>query len=454
MRGIAISLALTSAMVLLLTSNHPTSELATHTTAISDAVSDAVGVLSMRFQRGLSGLRRHVSGAQSTPNANTRNRHHSQASAAAWTGRVPPLTVDAQAQLDACGDGALYTAPGCTALCVAWSNATLRTPKRDHALYTRAQGRVSCHACPNHPARSNTLFDAVVEANVRLHRQHAHDTDTPQRHRPLWGRVLDAGTGADSLLWALSLDQKDVVTLDSPLNNDPVDVTAVTASVEMQRTTRQALHDYQERETANPRWREDETVHLVHGQWLNPSLLTRPVQPREPVAEIQDNLIRALTHNCDESVDATTGAPATTKAVEYEKYDSILADYLIGAVDGFTPFHQHTILPRLARHMARGSRMFVLGMEPYPDVASTPGGELVIRVAALRDACILLAGQRPYREYPLEWIEDHLRLANLTVRESTVFPVVYGARKLVSQLQVCEYKLQLMSKSAVWCCCC
>ncbi|KJE95620.1 hypothetical protein CAOG_06053 [Capsaspora owczarzaki ATCC 30864] len=412
------------------------------------AVMDALDELSVRLHRGLGKLSRHMKPASESESSQTAS------SQAAWTGRLPPLSADLLAQINECRHGALYTTPECMARCVAWSNATLRNPKQEHAMYALAEGRVSCHACPGYMARSNTLFDAVVEANKRLQRvsdaEFVADSESESvshseldsgksaaaKHRPrrpLWGRLLDAGTGTDSLNWALSLAPS---RIQEETALDPASITAVTASVDMYRTTLRALQTYQARQDANPRWKQDETVHLVRGAWLNPSLLAKPTSQ---AWDAQAVWVQSLTSNCEEEEDSD-------KTAAYEKFDTILADYLIGAVDGFTPFHQHTVLSRLARHMVHGSRMFVLGMEPYPDSASTPGGELVLKVAALRDACILLAGQRPYREYPIEWIQDHLRLANLTIRESITFPVVYGARKLISQLEVCEYKLQLMTE--------
>ena len=46
-------------------------------------------------------------------------------------------------------------------------------------------------------------------------------------------------------------------------------------------------------------------------------------------------------------------------------------------------------------------KMYIIGLEPYPDVTDSKGGQLILELSRLRDACILLAKHRPYREYPL-----------------------------------------------------
>jgi hypothetical protein len=75
---------------------------------------------------------------------------------------------------------------------------------------------------------------------------------------------------------------------------------------------------------------------------------------------------------------------------------AVVADYLVGAIDGFAPYTQDMIWRRLAKHMRAEARMYVIGMQPIPDFADSPG-DLVVDVTRIRDACILLAGHRCYR---------------------------------------------------------
>jgi len=123
-------------------------------------------------------------------------------------------------------------------------------------------------------------------------------------------------------------------------------------------------------------------------------------------------------------------------------YDVVLADYLLGALDGFAPYFQTELFDRLRRHVhpAHG-RLYVVGLEPYPDQAGDEGGRLVLEIARLRDACILHAGHRCYREYPREWVHKALSRAGFTVEDSVAIPIVYRRRFVDGQLDVCVRKL-------------
>ena len=122
-----------------------------------------------------------------------------------------------------------------------------------------------------------------------------------------------------------------------------------------------------------------------------------------------------------------------------EGFDTVLADYLLGALDGFAPYFQDRLFSRL-RPLVRG-RLYVVGLQPYPDAAETPGGRLILEIARLRDACILLAGDRCYREYPLDWTLRHLEVAGFVIQDAARFPIRYAARFINGQLDVCTRKL-------------
>lgn len=130
-----------------------------------------------------------------------------------------------------------------------------------------------------------------------------------------------------------------------------------------------------------------------------------------------------------------------------EVYDVVLADYLLGALDGFAPYFQDRLFGRLRPHV--GGHLYAVGLAPYPDVADTPGGRIVLEIARLRDACILLAGHRCYREYPFDWTVRHLEAAGFTIDEAVSFPIVYNARFIRGQLDVCERKLPAFTDRAL-----
>lgn len=125
-----------------------------------------------------------------------------------------------------------------------------------------------------------------------------------------------------------------------------------------------------------------------------------------------------------------------------EKYDTILCDYLIGAVDGFSPYYQDRIFPRLVTHLRPGGRVYVVGLNPIPDKVDGPA-DVFCRITKLRDACILLAGHRCYREYPPDWVERHLKLAGLEVVSQKRFPIMYSFNTMLRQLNVARSKLSL-----------
>lgn len=119
-----------------------------------------------------------------------------------------------------------------------------------------------------------------------------------------------------------------------------------------------------------------------------------------------------------------------------ERYDTVLADYLLGAIEGFAPYWQDQLFARLRPLV--GGRLYVIGLTPYlhgrPD---DPAARLVNDIGRLRDACLLLAGDQPYREYPLAWTLRQLALAGFRVVDTEVMPIRYGERFVHSQLDMC-----------------
>lgn len=207
-----------------------------------------------------------------------------------------------------------------------------------------------------------------------------------QGDRP-WGRVLDAGTGRHSLEWILSLGASSWH--------------GVTAGAPGEGELRRAVGD-----------RMRPVDRLISGNWLDPEFLRG------------------------------------------ERYDTVLADYLLGAIDGFAPYFQDRLFGRLRPHVGRV--LYVVGLDPYldptlpdPSLPADAGpsdpeaAAIVLEIARLRDACILLAGHRCYREYPLEWAERSLASSGYVVQRSQRLPIVYGRRFVDGQLDVCERKLPL-----------
>lgn len=166
-----------------------------------------------------------------------------------------------------------------------------------------------------------------------------------------YGDVLDAGTGIYSLRWLAGLlyrhsDPKDPLHMSS--------FVAVTADDNFRRDCQTKAE-----ELGVSDWGS-----IVRGNW-----------------DVEDG--------DDENVQSM-------KLCEGQMFDTILADYLVGAVDHFSPFFQDKLFLRLSSHLKPGGIMHLTGLNPIPETVEGPG-DIFCRITKLRDACILLAGSRPYR---------------------------------------------------------
>jgi len=193
-----------------------------------------------------------------------------------------------------------------------------------------------------------------------------------------WGAMLDAGTGRNSMRWLLSLDTDRW--------------TAVTGAASMARQTETEIGA-----------RRRDVDRLIVGNWLDPALLAG------------------------------------------EHYDTVLADYLLGAIEGFAPYWQEQLFARLRDLVTPGGRLYVVGLEPYvpqnPD-ALDAAGSLVTRIGRLRDACLLLAGDRPYREYPADWTLRQIERAGFRMLHAEQVPIRFGTRFVDGQLDMCGRVLE------------
>lgn len=115
-------------------------------------------------------------------------------------------------------------------------------------------------------------------------------------------------------------------------------------------------------------------------------------------------------------------------------FDEVLVDYVIGAIDGHAPFFQYEFLQRLRPH-CRG-RVYLVGLEPQPR-----DGSVLDEVCRMRDAAILLAGHRCYREYPRDLVARWLEQTGFRVEEQQIFPNLLGKRFINGQLDVALRKL-------------
>lgn len=149
----------------------------------------------------------------------------------------------------------------------------------------------------------------------------------------------------------------------------------------------------------------------------------------EPVRRLQDRII--------------VGNWADPRLLAGERFDTVLADYLIGAIEGFAPYFQERMFARLRKVTA--GRLYLVGLEPY--VSHDPGtepGRIVWEIGRYRDACLMLSGERPYREFPMEWVQERLTASGWRVIDVHRFPIRYGARFVNSQIDMCLRRLETM----------
>lgn len=94
-------------------------------------------------------------------------------------------------------------------------------------------------------------------------------------------------------------------------------------------------------------------------------------------------------------------------------------------------------------HLNPGGRLYFIGMNPIPDDA--PGqGQIICDIRKARDACILLAGHRPYREHPLTWMERHLNQNRMVITHRKNFTILHSEMSAMRQIKVAQSKLELI----------
>lgn len=189
-----------------------------------------------------------------------------------------------------------------------------------------------------------------------------------------WGAALDAGTGAESIKWIRALPAESVV--------------AVTAApwmvAKMKKNVGNELGEH---------------VQVLVGNWLadGSDALAENPQARGP-------------------------------------FDTVLADFLLGSIEHFSPFEEEGLLDRLLERLAPGGLLLFCGREPQPYPGPkryaakdhSPGRKILLDTERVRDAAMMLSHQRPYREFPQKWVEAALARKGLEVSPTKIFPMKLG----------------------------
>jgi hypothetical protein len=139
---------------------------------------------------------------------------------------------------------------------------------------------------------------------------------------------------------------------------------------------------------------------------------------------------------------------ADEKFLAGETYDIVLADHLLGAIEGFAPYFQTSLFERL--RALTGKRLYVTGMEPYVvERPSDEAGALMWEIGRFRDACLLLAGQKPYREFPRDWVLAELRRSGFAPVAGQRLAVGYKAYFVNSQLDSAKAAAERLADKAL-----
>lgn len=134
----------------------------------------------------------------------------------------------------------------------------------------------------------------------------------------------------------------------------------------------------------------------------------------------EDMKRRVLAESGATGGDVVLGTWENETLLQGQRFDVVVADYLLGAVDAFTPYFAERLFARLKPHVA--GTLMVVGLEPWGP-AQNPAQEAFMDLVRLRDACMLLAGARPYREYPLELVMQRLERSGFRIVETRLFPI-------------------------------
>jgi len=136
---------------------------------------------------------------------------------------------------------------------------------------------------------------------------------------------------------------------------------------------------------------------------------------------------------------------ADPQFLKSEPYDTVLADYLVGSIEGFAPYFQSYLFERL--RLLTGNRLYVVGLEPYVPTTppNTKAGRLLWEIGRYRDACVLIAGGLPYREYPLSWVVDRLQRSGFEVQSVKHFQTSYQELFVKAQIGIATSGLKTLS---------
>ncbi|MEM9839457.1 MAG: class I SAM-dependent methyltransferase [Pseudomonadota bacterium] len=138
----------------------------------------------------------------------------------------------------------------------------------------------------------------------------------------------------------------------------------------------------------------------------------------------------------------TVGNWADDQLLAEEVFDTVIADYLVGAIEGFAPYFQPYLFQRLRPHTS--GALYVTGLEPYvPTVRpESRAGQVVWEIGRFRDACVLMGEGLPYREYPARWVADHVARSGFSVKSIKHFNIGFKEGFVKAQIRIALHDLE------------
>eukprot|EP01043_Picozoa_sp_COSAG02_P026291 COSAG02_NODE_1510_length_12225_cov_3.918770_7_plen_356_part_00 len=212
-----------------------------------------------------------------------------------------------------------------------------------------------------------------------------------------WGHVLDAGTGPGSMSWLCAQPTESVI--------------AVTAARNMANRMKTKL-----KKPCKP-------VELLRNV---------PPPPGSPNVLLVGNWFTEQN-----------GKPPLTQHPMYtaRKFDIVLAEYLLGALEHFAAFNEQKMMDLIASSVRVGGLLLFCGRTPfdYPGPEAyknySRAEQLVLDTERIRDAAMLLSQQREYREFPAWWVAGALKQRGLEIMKQKAFVNKVGIDYVTTQLE-------------------
>ena len=125
-----------------------------------------------------------------------------------------------------------------------------------------------------------------------------------------------------------------------------------------------------------------------------------------------------------------------------QKFDTVLAEYLLGALEHFAAFTEQKLMDLLVSSVKDDGLLLFCGRIPF----AYPGPEgyrskysksrqLVLDAERVRDAAMLLSHQRAYREFPAWWVKEALQQRGLEIAHEEFYSTKVDLDYVTQQLK-------------------